>query len=418
MFLEESAMPTGAQIAQVATTEENSLPPLAGGALRIPSEGAVETLSLALELEARGVDIVHLEIGQPDFPTPSHVVEAGLASIRAGRTRYGPAKGTPELRAAIADHIAETRHIGVDPAHVLVGPGGKPIIFFTILALVEPGEEVIVPDPGFPTYAGTVEFIGGVPVSLPLRAENDFRIDVDLLRSLVTDRTKLLILNSPANPTGSVLSQAELEAIADIAQSHNLWVLSDEIYCQLYYGETPPVSIASLPGMAERTVLLDGFSKAYSMTGWRLGYGVFPKPLVEPITNLFINAFTCVSLFVQDAGVAALQGPQEAVAAMRAEYLARRDLVVEALDAIPGFACPVPTGAFYVMPEITGLGVTDTRAFAKMLLEAGVAVLPGADFGSHGEGYLRISYGTAREKLVEGLNRIRAASERWQQNQT
>lgn len=399
--------------AQSSTSGAAGTLPLAARALRIPGEGAIETLSRALELEARGLDIIHLEIGEPDFPTPEHIVEAGIAAIRAGRTRYGPAPGTPDLRAAIAEQVAATRGMPVDPARVLVGPGGKPIIFFTILALVEPGDEVILPNPGFPAYAGTVEFVGGSPVSLPLQAENGFQVDIDALRGLVTERTKLLILNSPANPTGGVLSLPELEAIAELALSRNLWVLSDEIYAQLYYGPTPPPSIAALPGMAERTVLLDGFSKTYAMTGWRLGYGVFPAPLVQPVTNMFINGHTCVPLFVQDAGKAALHGSQDCVAAMRAEYQARRDLVIENLNAIPGVLCARPAGAFYALPKITGLGVTSARSFANMLLEAGVAVLPGTDFGSYGEGYLRISYATAREKLVEGLRRIRAASERW-----
>ena len=393
-------------------TNANPTQPLAARALRIPGEGAIETLSQALALEARGVNIIHLEIGEPDFPTPGHIVEAGIAAIRAGRTRYGPASGTPALRATIAEHITATRGIPVAPEQVLVGPGGKPIIFFTILALVEEGDEVISPNPGFPAYAGTTQFIGGVPVSLPLRAENGFRVDIEALRELVTERTKLLILNSPANPTGGVITQTELEAIAEIALANNLWVLSDEIYAQLYYGETPPPSIMTLPGMAERTILLDGFSKTYAMTGWRLGYGVFPAPMVQPVTNMFINGHTCVPLFVQDAGVAALQGPQDGVIAMRAEYQARRDLVVERLNAIPGISCARPDGAFYAMPKISDLGVASARVFANRLLEAGVALLPGTDFGAYGEGYLRLSYATAREKLVEGLNRIQAASER------
>jgi aspartate/methionine/tyrosine aminotransferase len=383
--------------------------------MRVPGEGAIETLSRALKLEAQGVDIIHLEIGEPDFPTPGHILEAGIESIRSGRTRYGPAQGTPDLRAAIGDTISSTRGLPADPERVLVAPGGKPIIFFTILALVEAGDEVIIPDPGFPAYAATTQFIGGRPVSLPLRAENNFRIDVETLRERITDRTKLLILNSPANPSGGVNTPAELEQIAELALSHQLWVLSDEIYSQLYYDDVAPFSIAALPGMAERTILLDGFSKSYAMTGWRLGYGLFPEPMVLPVTNMMINGHTCVPLFVQDAGLAALQGPQDCVAEMRTEYRARRDLVVECLNAIPGIACPSPAGAFYAMPDLSALGVTNAREFANFLLDNGVAALPGTDFGRYGEGYLRISYATAREKLVEGLNRIQIACETWQQ---
>jgi aspartate/methionine/tyrosine aminotransferase len=390
--------------------------PLAARALQITGEGALETLTKALELEAQGIDMIHLEIGQPDFPTPEHVVEAGIKAIRAGRTRYGPAPGTPELQAAIAEHIAATRQFPVEPEQVLVGPGGKPVIFFTILALVEEGDEVLMPNPGFPAYAATTQFIGGIPVYYPLQAENAFRIDIETLRELVTERTKLLILNSPANPTGGVTTMAELEAIADIALTHNLWILADEIYSQLYYDDTPPASIASLPGMAERTILLDGFSKSYAMTGWRLGYGVFPAPLIQPVTNMFINGHTCVPLFVQDAGLAALEGAQDCITTMRVEYKARRNLVVERLNAIPGISCALPAGAFYAMPSVSSLGVTNSREFADMLLEAGVAVLPGTDFGSYGQAYLRISYATAREKLVEALERIQAASERWQES--
>lgn len=387
--------------------------PLAHRAGQIFGEGALTTLKRALEIEAGGVDMIHLEIGQPDYPTPEHIVDAGIKSIRDGRTRYGPTPGTPELRAAIAAHVAATRHIPIDSQHIMVGPGGKPIIFFTILALVEKGDEVIIPNPSFPTYAATTQFAGGTPVYLPLKAEEGFKIDTNSLRELITPRTKLLILNSPANPTGGVIGQTELEAIAKMAVQHNLWVLSDEIYRRLYYGDTPPPSIASLPGMAERTVILDGFSKAYSMTGWRLGYGVFPEPLLKPINDMFVNAHTCVPLFVQDAGIAALTGPQDFVETMRTEYRARRDIVVDTLNAIPGISCPTPQGAFYAMPTIAGLGAPSSRDFANALMAGGVALLPGTDFGHYGEGYLRISYATAREELLKALQRIQKVSEAW-----
>ncbi len=386
-------------------------PPLAARAGRIPGEGAIETLSRALSLEAQGVDMIHLEIGQPDFPTPEHIVEAGVSSMRQGRTGYGPAAGTPELRAAVAEHVAETRHIPVDPGRVIIQPGGKPVIFYTMLALIEPGDEVILPDPGFPIYAGMTRFLDGVPVSLPLEAANDFRIDLDRLRGLITDRTKLLILNSPANPTGGVISQTEMEAIADLVLEYNLWVLSDEIYSRLYYTATPPPSIAGLPNLAERTIILDGFSKAYSMTGWRLGYGIFPEPLLTPVVHMSINNHTCIPLFIQDAGLVALQGSQMSVSRMQAEYRARRNILVEGLNAIPGVTCPVPEGAFYAMPDISGLDVESARALSDRLLEAGVATLPGTDFGPHGEGYLRLSYATARPRLVEALARIQAVCE-------
>ena len=385
---------------------------IAARALRITGEGAIETLGRALALEAQGVSMIHLEVGQPDYPTPPHVVEAGLKAIRDGLTRYGPAAGSPALRAAIADHVAETRGLRVDPARVMVVPGAKPVIFMTILALVEAGDEVIMPNPGFPAYEAVTKFAGGVPVPMRLRAEEGFRVDMEALHASVSERTKLLILNSPANPTGGALSLAELEEIADLALRHDLWILSDEIYRQLYYGEAVPPSIASLPGLAERTILMDGFSKAYRMTGWRLGYGIYPEPLVGPLTNMIVNDYTCAPLFVQAAGEAALRGPQDFLAEMRDEYRARRDMVVAGLRDIPGFNCAVPGGAFYVLPGIAGLGVPNARWFADRLLENGVALLPGTDFGQLGEGHLRISYATARDQLEEALGRIRATVER------
>jgi aspartate/methionine/tyrosine aminotransferase len=398
------------QLSQVALPLLDAAP-LAARAGHIPGEGAIETLARALELESRGVNIIHLEIGEPEYATPEHIVEAGINAMRAGRLRYGPAPGSPGLRAAIAEHIAATRKIEINPANVLIMPGAKPVIFFTILALVESGDEVILPDPGFPAYAATVKFAGGVPVSLPLRSEENFGVDIERLRNLIGKRTKLLILNSPANPTGGVLSRGELEEIAQVAIENKLWVLSDEIYSQLYYGDQPPASIASVPGMPERTIVLDGFSKTYAMTGWRLGYGAFPEPLVRPVTNMIINSHTCVPLFIQDAGVAALRGAQDNVVEMRSEYHSRRDLVVQTLNAIPGLHCTTPDGAFYAFPQISGLRVANARAFTNTLLEAGVAVLPGTDFGEYGESHFRISYAAGRDKLIEGLARVRSAVE-------
>jgi aspartate/methionine/tyrosine aminotransferase len=378
----------------------------------IPGEGAIETLGRALALEAQGRSMIHLEVGQPDYPTPPHILEAGIKAMRDGLTRYGPAPGATSLRAAIADHISATHGIPVDPSRVLVAPGAKPIIYLTIMAVVEPGDEVIIPNPGFPAYEAVTLFAGGVPVPLQLRASDDFGVDMEALKACLSDRTRLIILNSPANPTGGALSLAQLEEIADLAVTRDLWVLSDEIYRQLFYTETQPPSIASLAGLAERTIVLDGFSKAYAMTGWRLGYGVFPEPLVKPVTNMIINDYTCVPLFVQEAGVTALRGPQDFVAEMRAEYHARRDLVLEGLRSIPGITCTTPSGAFYVIPGIGGLpnGLT-ARAFANRLLDHGVACLPGTDFGKYGEGHIRISYAASRDQLTEALRRIRAAVE-------
>jgi aspartate/methionine/tyrosine aminotransferase len=396
----------------VSDTQTVDLRPLASRALQIPGEGAIETLAHALELEARGVDIVHFEIGEPDFATPPHVVQAGIESIQKGRTKYGAAAGTPELRTAVAENLQQTRGLRVDPARILITPGAKPIIFLSVLALIEPGDQVILPDPGFPAYAATVQFTGGTPVSLPLRHENGFRADLAELRRLITKSTKLIILNSPANPTGGVLTREDLQGIADLALAHNLWVLSDEIYSELYFGSEPPPSIATFPNMLDRTILASGFSKPYAMTGWRLGYGVFPPALVRPVTNMVINSHTCVPLFIQDAGVAALRGPQDCVHAMRAEYHARRDLVVDALNAIPGIRCTRPEGAFYAFPKLTGSKFANVRSFTRLLLESGVAVLPGTDFGRHGEGFFRLSFATGRERLTEGLRRIRAMAER------
>jgi aspartate/methionine/tyrosine aminotransferase len=307
--------------------------------------------------------------------------------------------------------VAESRGWQVDPARVLITPGAKPVIYLTIMALVEPGDEVIVPSPGFPAYEAVTLFAGGVPVPLHLRSEEGFAVDIDALRACVTDRTRLIILNSPGNPTGGALSLAELEEIADLAESRDLYILSDEIYRRLYYTDAQPPSITSLPGLGERTILLDGFSKTYAMTGWRLGYGVFPEAMIKPVSNMIINDYTCVPLFVQEAGVAALEGPQDFVAEMRAEYHARRDMVLEGLRAIPGMACTTPGGAFYVLPSIAGLDVPNARAFANRLLDHGVAALPGTDFGQYGEGHIRISYATAREQLQEALRRIRGAVE-------
>ncbi len=376
---------------------------------RLGTETAFEVLVRARALEAQGKDIVHLEIGEPDFDTPENVIEAGANALHSGWTHYGPANGDPQLREAIATYINGSRGTSFSADQVVVTPGGKPVMFFLMLAMLEEGDEAIFPDPGFPIYQSMIDFAGAKAVPIPLREENEFRLDVDELRSLVTDRTKLLIINSPANPTGGVLERSDIEAIAKIAVEHDLLVLSDEIYSELLY-EGEHVSIATCPGMAERTVILDGFSKTYAMTGWRLGYGLFPKDLAPLIAKLMVNSVSCTSVAVQQAGLEALTGPQEKVAEFREAFRKRRDLVVDGLNAIPGITCRRPKGAFYVFPNITGTGKT-SREFADLLLnEYGVAALSGTAFGAAGEGYLRLSTANSEENLHKALGRIAQAA--------
>lgn len=376
---------------------------------RLGTETAFEVLVRARALEAQGKDIVHLEIGEPDFDTPENVIEAGAKALHSGWTHYGPANGDPQLREAIATYINGSRGTSFSADQVVVTPGGKPVMFFLMLAMLEEGDEAIFPDPGFPIYQSMIDFAGAKAVPIPLREENEFRLDVDELRSLVTDRTKLLIINSPANPTGGVLERSDIEAIAKIAVEHDLLVLSDEIYSELLY-EGEHISIATCPGMAERTVILDGFSKTYAMTGWRLGYGLFPKDLAPLIAKLMVNSVSCTSVAVQQAGLEALMGPQEKVAEFREAFRKRRDLVVDGLNAIPGITCRRPKGAFYVFPNITGTGKT-SREFADLLLnEYGVAALSGTAFGAAGEGYLRLSTANSEENLHKALGRIAQAA--------
>jgi len=372
---------------------------------RIGTETAFAVLARARQLEAQGREVVHLQIGEPDFDTPSNIIDAGVEALRSGWTHYGPAAGDPELRQAIVDYIRRSRGADYRPEQVLVTPGGKPIMFFLITALLEAGDEAIFPDPGFPIYQSMIEFTGAKAVPIALREENDFSLDVDELRSLVTDRTKLLIINSPANPTGGALSQADLEAIAELAIANDLIVLADEIYAELLYdGEHH--SIAALPGMAERTVILDGFSKTYAMTGWRLGYGLFPEWLVEPVVTLMVNSNSCTSVAVQRAGLEALTGPQDAVGEFREAFMRRRELIVSGLNAIPGITCVMPKGAFYAFPNITATGMT-SQQFADYLLEDyGVAAVAGTSFGAAGEGYIRISYATSEANLEKALGLI------------
>jgi aspartate/methionine/tyrosine aminotransferase len=378
--------------------------------LRLGTESAFEVLARAKALERAGREIVHLEIGEPDFDTPAHIKEAAKQALEAGATHYGPSAGLPELREAIAKHVAETRGVPVSPEEVVVTPGAKPIMFFTILALVGEGDEVIYPNPGFPIYESVINFVGGVPVPIPLREESGFGFDLPLFERRVSSKTRLIIINSPENPTGGVLDRRQIERIAAIAAARRIPVLSDEIYRQfLYEGEF--VSMMGMPGMREHTILLDGFSKSYAMTGWRLGYGVMPPPLAEHVARLMVNSASCTASFVQLAGIAALQGDQTPVARMVAEFKRRRDLLVDGLNRLPGVRCARPGGAFYVFPNITGTGRPSGEVAERILNEAGVALLSGTAFGAHGEGYLRLSYANSEANLRLAIERMRPVFE-------
>ncbi len=378
---------------------------LAAAVTRLASEGAFEVLARAKRLEAEGRTVIHMEIGQPDFPTPAHIVEAGIEALRRGETRYTPAAGIQPLREAIAAYVGQRFGIPASADQVVVVPGAKPVLFYTMLALLEPGDECIYPDPGFPTYESVTRFTGATPVPARLRMANDFRFDVDELASLVTPRTKLLILNSPANPTGGTLTRSDLERIAELAQRHDFYVLSDEIYSRLLYDDRH-YSIAALPGMGERTIVLDGFSKTFSMTGWRLGYGIFPRSLAPHIEVLQINANSCPAAFTQWAALAALTGPQEPVERMVAEFRRRRDVIVAGLNRLPGVRCLTPRGAFYAFPNIEGTGLRARELADRLLEEAGVATLAGTAFGAGGEGFLRLSYATSLEQIEQALARM------------
>jgi aspartate/methionine/tyrosine aminotransferase len=375
---------------------------------RLGTETAFEVLARARRLEAAGRDIVHLEIGQPDFPTPAHVVEAAVRALRDGHHGYTPAPGLPEIREAVAEHVSARLASPVDPDEVVVTPGAKPILFYTFLAFVEPGDEVVYPNPGFPIYESMLDFVGAKRVPLPISAENGFRLDVDLLERLVNDRTRLLVLNSPANPTGGVVPREDLARIAAICRRHDVIVLSDEIYSRILFGGRH-ASIAAEEGMRERTILLDGFSKTYAMTGWRLGYGVMPKDAAARFSRLMVNSNSCTANFVQRAGVAALRGPQDAVDRMVAEFARRRDVLVDGLNSLPGFRCERPAGSFYVFPDVTGTGVRSGPLADRFLEEAGVACLAGTCFGAGGEGYVRFSFANSVENIRDGVERLRGA---------
>ena len=371
-------------------------------------EGAYQVLARAQQMEAEGNEIIHLEIGQPDFETFSNVSLAGIRAIAAGRTRYTPPAGTPSLREIIAEDGGRQRGLQFQPDEVVVSPGAKPNLFFPTLALVEPGDEVIYPDPGFPTYEAMIRVAGGVPVPVPLREEKNFSFDLEAFDRLVSTRTRLIILNSPSNPTGGVIPSADLEHIADRARRYDCWVMSDEIYSRIVYDGLKASSIASLPGMQARTVIVDGFSKTYAMTGWRLGYGIMPRELAQRVGLLLTHSIGSTAQFTQDAGVEALTGPQEQVDVVVAEYQRRRDVIVSGLNAIPGIRCQKPHGAFYVFPNIQATG-TGSNELANMILEQGkVSLLPGSSFGKNGEGYLRLSYATSIENIRRGLERIQS----------
>jgi len=376
---------------------------------RLGTETAFEVLNKARALERQGKSIIHLEIGEPDFNTPANVVEAGVEALRKGWTHYGPSAGLPELRETIADYVSRTRNVKVSSDQVVVVPGGKPIIFFTILAFIDEGDEVIYPNPGFPIYESMIDYVGGRAVPIQLREERDFSLDVNELAALITDRTKLIIINSPQNPTGGILERRDIEQIAQAIGDRNIMVLSDEIYSRLLFDGAQHFSIMSLPGMQERTILLDGFSKTYAMTGWRMGWGVMRADLAAHMTRLMTNSNSCTASFTQRAGIEAIRGDQSSVNVMRDEFQRRRDVFVAGLNKIKGFSCRMPKGAFYVFPNITKTGWRSKPLEEALLEQAGVAGLSGTAFGAFGEGYLRFSVANSLENLQQALDRI----DRW-----
>lgn len=370
------------------------------------TETAFEVLAKARELESQGRSIIHLEIGEPDFDTPAHIIDEAVQALRTGATHYGPAAGLPDAREAIARYVSDTRGVSVGPERVVVTPGAKPIMFFAIIALVDDGDEVIYPNPGFPIYESAIRFFGGKPVPIPLREENDFRLDVEELVSLVTERTKLIIINSPQNPTGGILTRTDLEAVGRLALDRGIFVLADEIYSRIVYdGEFESV-LHAVPEALDRVILLDGMSKTFAMTGWRLGWGVMAPDVAAAVSRLQTNSTSCTSTFAQKVIGPALFGPQEPVAAMQREFKTRRDAIVSGLDRIPGITCKMPAGAFYAFPNVSALGMPAKLAADRLLQEAGVAALGGTAFGEQGEGYLRLSYANSIENIKEALSRI------------
>jgi len=378
----------------------------------LETETAFEVLAKAKALEKQGKNIVHLEIGEPDFDTPQNIKDAAVKALKDGYTHYGPSAGLPEFRETIAQYISRTRRIEAKADEVVVTPGAKPIMFFSMLALVNPGEEVLYPNPGFPVYESLANFVQGKPVPIPLKEENDFRLDPEHVKEKITKKTKMIILNYPENPTGGILTRDDLKVIADcIADRDDVFVLADEIYSRIIY-EGKHDSIASLPGMKDKTILLDGFSKTYAMTGWRLGYGVMRKDIAQKIAQLMTNSNSCTASFTQIAGIEALKGPQGDVEKMVAEFKRRREVIVEGLNKIKGFMCKKPKGAFYAFPNITGTGMDSRKLGDHLLYNAGVAVLPGTSFGKFGEGYLRLSFANSVENIKKALDRIAKAVEK------
>jgi aspartate aminotransferase len=371
-------------------------------------EGAYAVLVKAQALEAKGREIIHFEIGEPDFDTYPNIALAGIQAIATGKTRYNPPSGIPALRQVLADEAGRRRGVRFTPEQVVIGPGTKPLMMLPMLAILEPGDEVIYPDPGFPSYAAAIGIAGATPITLPLLGKNNFDLDLDVLDNLISPKTRMIILNSPSNPTGSVLSAATMAHLADVAIKNDLWIITDEIYSRFVYdGEAP--SIISLPGMSERTVIADGFSKTYAMTGWRLGYGLMPEALADRVGLLLTHSVGCSATFTQYAGLEAVLGPQDSVDAVRAEFQRRRDLIVRRLNDIPGVACQMPQGAFYVFPNIRSFKMPSVEIAEYLLEEAGVAVLSGTDFGKYGEGYLRLSYTNSSENIHKGLDRMKDA---------
>ncbi len=375
---------------------------------RAGTETAFAVLAKAREMERQGKSVVHFEIGEPDFNTPENIKQAGIKAIQENFTHYSPAQGVLELREAVAEYISKTRNIPVDPAEVVITPGGKDVILFTTTALLDEGDEAIYPNPGYPIYESAIKIAGATPVPMPLLEENDFAFDREQFKKLITPKTKLIIINSPGNPTGGILSPDDLKFIADIAIKNDIMVLSDEIYSRIIY-EGEFHSISSLPGMKERTIILDGFSKTYAMTGWRLGYAVTTKEIAQQFTKLATNSFSCVTTFVQMAGIEALRGPQDDVEMMRKKYEERRNLIINGLNEIPGFSVKMPKGAFYAFANIKKTGMNSKEISDYLLNEAGVATLPGTSFGKYGEGYIRFSYATSLDNIKEGLKRVKEA---------
>lgn len=383
---------------------------------RLKVESAFEVLARARALERQGRHIIHLEIGEPDFPTPAHIVDAAKRALDQGWTKYGPPLGLPELRESIARYLSRTRGVSVAAENVCVTPGAKPVLFFVMTALLDPGDEVIYPDPGFPIYESMIRYLGAAPVPIPLVETRGFSFDLDRFAASLSPRTKLVILNSPQNPTGGVIPAPDLKRIADLLRDRDAMVLSDEIYSRIWF-ESEPASIAGFNGMLEKTVIMDGFSKTYSMTGWRLGYGAMPGWLAQAVNQLMVNSNSCTAAFTQRAGIAALEGPQDCVAEMTAEFRRRRDAIVDGLNRVPGFRCPLAAGAFYAFANIEATGLESKQMADLLLNQAGVACLDGASFGPHGEGHLRFSCANSLENILEAVARISAIADRWAANE-